>query len=84
MTENPNEVRLSQLVSDRGIKNSSDLVDFLGGLLSDVVSGKVDSEGAKTACQVCAQIIEVAEFHIRNAPMSGNGGRLRLGGGETD
>lgn len=82
MPEDKDEIPLSQLIAERGIKTSSDLVDFMGGLLADVVAKRVDSGAAMAACTVSAGLLQVAEFQIRNAPMNGDGRMLRLGGGK--
>lgn len=62
----PDTCPLSQLVAERGIKTTGDLVDFLGAMLGDIVSDKVSYEQASGACNVAQKMLDVAEFQIRN------------------
>lgn len=55
---------LSVLVSERGIKTSSDFADFMGALMADVVSGRIKPEVAKAACLAGDKLLQVAKMQI--------------------
>jgi hypothetical protein len=73
MVNDPDNCPVSQLVADRGIKTSGDLVDFLGALLSDIVAQRVDYEQSAAVCNVAQKILDVAEFQINNLDSSQDG-----------
>lgn len=83
MPKNPDDVPLSLLVAERGIKTSKDLVDMLGGLMADVIAGRVDGEAAMTACTISSHLLQVAEFQVRHSATleQGLGDKKRLGDG---
>lgn len=54
-------------IGNGGIKSGRDFAGFMSGLLSDVVSGKVDPRVANAACNVAGKLLKVVEMEFKYA-----------------
>lgn len=59
---NSNGTPVSELVGIRGIKTSQDFVDFMGGLMADVVAGRIKPEVAKAACTAAQTMLQAVRL----------------------
>lgn len=70
--DDPDNVPLSALVAQRGIKTSYDFADFMSGLMSDLVENRIDTEVAKTACMAGDKLLQVVRLQLQvNKGMEG-------------
>lgn len=76
------QVPLSSLVGERGIKTTKDFADFMGALMADLVANRVDSQQANAACLAGDKILKLAQMQLDHARFSGND-KLRLGRADT-
>jgi hypothetical protein len=80
-TDRNDEVPLSSLVGERGIKTSRDFADFMGALMADLVAGRVDYQDAQAACLAGEQLLKVSKMQLDY--MGGSQRKLVLGGEEA-
>jgi hypothetical protein len=58
------EVPISSLVGQRGIKTSKDFADFMAGLMSDIVDGRIKPDVAAAACNAGKELLKLAAMEI--------------------
>ena len=63
---NNDEVPLSLLVGERGVKTTSDLAEFFTALMTDVVSGNVLAEDATAVCKAGDKVIRAVEIELEH------------------
>jgi hypothetical protein len=59
------EVPLSALVAQRGIKTSCDFADFMSGLMCDLVENRIDPDTAKAACMAGSQLLSAVKLQLQ-------------------
>lgn len=64
MPNSEENVPLSSMVAERGIKTSRDFADFMGALMADVIAGRVDAKTANAACVAGGHMLKIAKMQI--------------------
>lgn len=59
------ERSLCSLVGERGIKTSSDFVDFFTALMVDVAQGNVDAQDATAICKAGDKALRIVEIELQ-------------------
>lgn len=54
-------------VAERGLRSSVDFRDFMSGLMSDVISGRVNPGVANAACNAGGKLLKMVELEMRYA-----------------
>lgn len=54
-------------VAQRGLRSSVDFRDFMSGLMSDVISGRVNPGVANAACNAGGKLLKMVELEMRYA-----------------
>lgn len=66
-------------VARRGIKSGAEFADFMSGLMSDLIEGKVSPQVANAACNAGGKLLKVVDLQYRyGAPARGGAGRRQL------
>ena len=60
-------------VAERGIKTSYDFADFMSGLMSDAVEGRVSPGIVNAACNAGGKLLKVHEMQVKYGTSGGNG-----------